>query len=416
MTEMKRKFNIILIFNYISLVIMAISGLMMNSLIAIFYGAESLGIFSETYAWYLILSQLSVWGIHMAVVKFVPESDSNDKKGDILKTGIFLTIVISMLIAGVSEVLLVLFKDLPWQRSMRIAFSGLVLISINKVLINYLNAVNRMIAYAAFTSLRYASIGLIILIESLWGVTPDFLAFVFPVTEIIVLISMCIYFITRLNLKGQIKRAIVGEILCFGTKILPSYMVLELNAKVDVVCLGMLVKNVSQIGIYSFAIFFTEGFYMLYIMIRKIINPGIAKANAEERLIESIQRTTQDIRRYVSYGGIIVYIGISIGYLVICLLFGRLEYRNGIVYILIIGLSIWLNGKSIVFGDLLAQIGFPLEESILNIVTVGINFILNIFLIFAFGTVGAACATAISYFVFTYYMRWRVQKRSGIIL
>ncbi len=75
---------------------MTISGLLMNSLIANHYGSTVLGVFSETYAWYLVLSQLSACGIHMAIVKQVPEKENDYDKGDILITGIIAVVIVSL--------------------------------------------------------------------------------------------------------------------------------------------------------------------------------------------------------------------------------------------------------------------------------------------------------------------------------
>lgn len=411
---MNKGFNITLILNYMSLGLMAISGLLMNTVIAAYYGAEVLGIFSETYAWYLIISQLAVWGIHMAIVKMVPEETDDKKRGAVLKTGLILVILSSLLITGISEGALLFMADLPWQHSMQIAFTGLMLFSVNKVLLNYLNAVSRMNAYALFISLRYLCFGLIIVIESWLGLTPDYLAVVFPGTEIIVFFAMATYFVAKEQFIGKAQKNIAGKMMYFGTKIIPSYMVMELNTKVDVVCLGALANDVSQIGIYSFAVFFTEGFYMFYVTIRKIINPDISKANVENNLEERISEINSGLNKYTRLGGTTAFLGIMAVYFITCLIFGRIEYGFGIVYIAVIGLSILINGKSIIFGDLLAQTGLPLDESILNIVTVGANFILNIILIFLFGTMGAAVATAISYFIFNWYMKWRVRRRIRI--
>lgn len=410
---MRTEFNKELIWNYISLVFMAISGLIMNIIIAFFYGSNVLGVFSETYAWYMILSQLSVWGIHMAIVKFVPEKDGEIEKNSLLKTGLFLTILTSLTITGISEIVLLFLGDTAWGKSMQIAFTGMILLSVNKVLLNYLNAISQMIPYAFFSSLRYVCLGVIILLVSLFGLRYEYLAIVFPLTEIIVFAAMLVFFLFRVPMPGKFESHSMGKIFFFGTKILPSYMVLEMNTKVDVVCLGMLVSDVSLIGKYSFAIFFTEGFYMLYITVRKLINPGIAKTHAVGSLANYIDETSSFLKKYLTIGGTAAFAGISIGFMVICGILGKNEFQSGVIYILIIGAAILFNGKYIVFGDLLAQTGFPLEESILNIMTIAGNFVLNILLISIFGVSGAAGATAVSYFIFSIYMKWRVKRRVG---
>ena len=52
--------------NYGSLVIMSASGFLFNCLIIFFYDASILGRFNKAYAWYCVLSQVAVWGLHMS--------------------------------------------------------------------------------------------------------------------------------------------------------------------------------------------------------------------------------------------------------------------------------------------------------------------------------------------------------------
>lgn len=404
------------IWNYISLICMAMSGLVMNSMIAMFYGTEALGIFNETYAWYIILSQLSVWGMHMAVVKFVPETDCEVEKGALLWTCLLLAAVISLVITILSEAIVYFLDDLAWQKSMSIAFTAFILFSINKVLLNFLNATYRMVPYGIFTSLRYGCFGALIVAFSVVNVDSEYLAFVFPLTEIIVFITMIIYFILNISVKGQPDRILASKMFFFGTKILPSYMVLEMNTKVDVLCLGFLGEDIAQIGIYSFATLFTEGFYMLYIVVRKIINPSLSEANVKGKIKEHIDEEYKRLKKYLIYGGAISYIVLAVGFYIICMILERPEYQMGMIFVLIISLSIAINGKSIVYGDLLAQVGFPLEESMLNLLTVMVNIIMNLLLITFFKAVGAAIATAISYFVYSFYLKSRIRKRVGVSL
>ena len=405
-----------LLCNYVSMVVMAVSGLLMNTVIVLFYGSDVLGIYNETYAWYMILSQVAVWGIHMAVLKFVPGTKDNTEQGSILKTSILTAVVFSFAVTVMAETVVFCLGDIAWKKSMLIAFTGLVLLSVNKVLLNYLNATHRMVAYAVFTSFRYGFFGIGILGFALKGVGPEFLAWIFPLIEIAVLIGTILYFAARISIVGRFDRKLFGKIVYFGTKILPSAMVLEMNTKLDVVCLGMLTKDASQIGIYSFAVLFTEGFYMLYVTVRKIINPGIAESNSAGKLKEYILGTKKALSNYMVWGGGLVYAGIAAGYILLCAAMRRPAYIEGVLYILIICLAIAANGKYIIFGDLLAQTGYPFEESVLNMLTVAGNFLLNVIFITLFGTVGAAIATAASHYIFALYMKTRIKKRLGVII
>lgn len=87
-----------------------------------------------------------------------------------------------------------------------------------------------------------------------------------------------------------------------------------------------------------------------------------------------------------------------------------------VVPLIIVSLSIALNGRYIIFGNLLSQTGFPIQESLVNLSTVICNMILNLFFIYFYGLIGAAIATAISYFVASAVLRYFAKKKLDIQL
>lgn len=400
--------------NYVSLVIMAAAGLLMNVLIAHFYDASALGVFNETYAWYMILSQISVWGIHMAILKCIPEQEVAQNRESILWTSIVITMVISGITIGFSEIVLLMVRTAVWKRSLQIALTGLIFFSLNKVFLSYLNAVYEMTAYAVFQSLRYLILIAVIFGIAVKGSDSNVLALSFPITESICLFILFMYIRFYLGTSISFKREYARRLFVFGMKILPSNMVTEMNTKVDVVCLGFILNDTAQIGVYSFAILFTEGFYMLYMTLRKLINPGIAKANVRGRLSGYIVSVQIILKKYVRPGAGLAYASILCVYFFICRLMLSVEYRIGLLYIAVICFAIMINGNKIIFGDVLSQTGYPLDESKINIVTVLSNAVLNIGLIFVFGTIGAALATGLSHFIYGRYLQGTIAKRNGI--
>lgn len=411
-----RKYSSELIWNYISLIIMALSGLMMNTTVASFYDSAVVGVFNVAYAWFIVLSQMAVWGIHMAVLKYVPELNDADDKGSVLMTSLMLSFCTSLIVTIIVEGVLVCLPLLAWRRSLAIASSALVFLSLNRVLLNYLNAIRDMVVYAVFLSFRYGVDALVILGLAVAQIDPDCLLLAFPAVELVLFVMMVVYIAVRHHPHGRIERRRAVDIIWFGTKILPSYMVLEMNAKMDVICLGFLIHDQGQIGVYSFAVLFSEGFYMLYVTVRKFINPSLSEKASQGVLEEYIDRLNQIIHRHLAVISMAGYIMLLAGYWVICLIFNKGEYRIGIIYIAIICLAVVINGKSVLFGDLLAQTGHPLDESLLNMLTVLSNIVLNVILIVLLGTTGAAIATAVSYFIFSIVMRYQIKRRIGLIL
>lgn len=402
-----------LIWNYLSVAIMAVCGLVTTSSIALFYDASALGVFNESYAWYVILSQLSVCGVHMSVLKYVPERETIEEKGEIIKSSLIITVIISFVVLMVAEGILLYFYNISWKKSMQIALLGIPFFSVNKVLLNYLNAIYELVAFAVFQSMRYLFLTGIIIGAAVAHIEHDFLSCAFPVSELLVCFGIVVYLLAKKKIRGNISRKWMRDIMLFGVKIFPSNMVTEMNTKVDVVCLGFLIEDTARIGVYSFAILFTEGFYMLYFTIRKLVNPKISEVRAGGNLKEYVCTVNKFMNKYLMPGSVLAYFMVLFVYFIICRLFKTSEYDVGLIYIAIICFAIAINGKSIVWGDYLSQTGFPVEESKVNMQTVISNIAFNILLIICLGTVGAAVGTAASYFVYTLAQKRYSYNRTG---
>ena len=85
-------------------------------------------------------------------------------------------------------------------------------------------------------------------------------------------------------------------------------------------------------------------------------------------------------------------------------------------YLAVISVAIIVSGRKIIFGNIFAQTGFPARESFVNVVTVVSNFALNIVLILGFGLLGAAVATAVSYLIYGYTLRYYTKKELKITI
>ena len=70
---LNQKFSRDLLWNYISLAFLSISGILINLIIAGRYGAETLGVFNQVYAVYIVVSQFSTGGIQYSALRHVAE-------------------------------------------------------------------------------------------------------------------------------------------------------------------------------------------------------------------------------------------------------------------------------------------------------------------------------------------------------
>ena len=252
---------------------------------------------------------------------------------------------------------------------------------------------------------------------SLIGIDGEKLTYCFLVSETIVALLGIFYLFTSRKQLHMTKTGLsVKELLWFGVRILPSNAVLELNTKIDVICLLLLLHNESLVGVYSFAAMFAEGFYQLLMVLRKIINPHITIEFSKGKLEEYIESFK---RRYVKsmYAlSFLAYFMLLAGYYILVNIIGKEGYYAGTVVLAVVCACIVINTKMIVFGNALSQTGNPGIESMVNILATATNAFLNIVFISSFGMIGGAIATGLSYFVFSIIQKHCFKMRTGIVL
>lgn len=389
--------------NYVSLGILALSGFAFNIIILKYYDAAALGLFNQVYAWYVVLSQVASLGIHTSALAYLSSSKTPDEQGTILKSAVLLILASSIVAICISEVgiSLLLSDREELLRSLRMVLPGLVFFSINKVLLNYYNAINNMVVYAFFQSLRYVLIICIIVIISVMALDPCFLGLSFSLAELVLSICFLIYGACKGSVKGSVSLDWIERHLRFGIRVFPANMVLELNAKVDVLCLGMLLRDDYAVGIYSFASVFASGVYEAYVVVRRSINPALAENSNNIPLHTIVQNVCDHLRIYLHLFLPALCVVALAAYKILSVIMGMgAEYNVGLWVILIIGISIIFTGKMIIFGNVFSQTKRPEIESIINVLTVLVNFVFNVVLIIPFGILGAALGTAFSYLFF----------------
>ncbi|MCI8322178.1 MAG: oligosaccharide flippase family protein [Lachnospiraceae bacterium] len=408
-----------LIWNYGSVVILSISGFLINFLIICFYDAAALGVFSRAQAWYGVLSQITVWGVHMSVMRLIPEyQDARREQEMILSSAMAGVLMFSVVCVGMIELLLprIITEHGRLLTSMQILMPGLVFFSLNKILLNYLNGLSMMKSYAFFQSLRYLVIVVIVWVMGALQCDYKWLTASFTGAELVVLAACVGYLIHRGLFIRHPGLKYLKRHASFGTRILLSNLVNELNTKVDIICLGFFVGDDYLIGIYSFAVLFAEGFYQLYFVVRRSINPKITEYYVRDTLKEGIGMLNSGLKRALRVASPLAFAALLTGYYVICCLLQRKEYLSGLTFLIVICLAIVVSGRKIILGNIFAQTSFPAIESLFNLITVISNFILNVIFILWLGLMGAAVATALSYLIYGHLLKYYVKKKFGIAI
>ena len=404
------------IINYISLVLMACSGLVINLIISKMYGAAVFGVYNKTYAWYMILSQIAVVGIHSSVLQKVSENRDNTELGKSLLSSALVDILISSTTITIfAEIVVNIFvKETDFASSLRIAIAGLLLFSFNKVVLNYFNSLLKMTLYGVLQSLRFMLMMIIAIIMSLMNVKSTMLPLVFVFSELITSVLCVSILIFRGYLSKEPKIKLMMEHVRFGIKILPANLGDENQTKVDVICLGLLNVDNSLIGIYSFATMFVEGFFQLYVILRRFINPKIAEATHNKKVDEYIVRTNRMFGVKVYGLAFIALIAIELVFAFFVYILQDAQYASGVFVIAIISVSMIIVSLPIIYGNLLAQIDRPVQQTFVDIGSLVFNYILNLCLIYILGIYGAAVATAFSYIMFGIMLNYFCRKNLGL--
>jgi len=398
-----------IIWNMGSLLIIGLSGIVFNILISLYYDASVLGVFNQAFALYIFFSQLAVFGLHLSLFKHISEIEIKQEISEHLLFCLLAVVVTSsistMLLAGLAKQFATFLNSTRLSMSIYCILPGLFCFALNKVLLLYLNGIKHLRAYSVFNSLRYIII-MFILFMAQMSFSGDLLTLSFSVAEGVLLFVLLIYVVPHfigINFRRLIKLLPIH--LNFGFKALPAGFLMELNTRVDVLMLGYFLSD-RQVGIYTFASVFAEGFYQFLIVIRTNINPYLLEALHEHsrggfvgrikvwRKNTYIAATLLGGVGCLFYPGVLRVMGKSVeygeSYLVFCFLIGGIVLASGYVP----------------FNQILLLVGKPGFYTLSTMVIVLVNVFLNMILIPIYGLIGAGIATGISLSLTIFVVQW----------
>lgn len=389
-----------IVWNYASLIILGVSGIGINFLIAHSFGASSLGVFNQIFAFYIVLSQFAVGGIHFSALKSVAEHYRNREKIEsILSAGLILAGVLGLVVASIlllGKAVIGKLYSADVVRGIGWLAPALVVFALNKVMISVLNGLHWMRLFAVAQAGRYLNLLLIIFCVSYIWKRPDLLPLSFFGAEILVFVFLIVTLFTRFRLSFSQLVPWMEKHISFGMKGFLSGVLLELNTRVDVLILGIF-TNDWVVGVYSFASTLAEGMYQLLVVVKNNINPILARLMAADQKssVAALVRKVQSIVYPCAFSFLIllnvaVWLGGQWGIV-------PEDIAGGIYILVILTTGIALISGYIPFDAILLQSGYPGYHSILTALIVWLNITFNFLLIPLWSSVGAACATVLAY-------------------
>lgn len=382
--------------------ICGLSGLFITFLIGAYYGPAALGSFNIVYAFYIILSQVAAFGVHHSVLKHIAEfADDQNLRRIVFSSGLAATLPLALLVAlclfGLRWPIAGLMQSPSVAQGLTWASLGLFFFALNKVLLAALNALSRLKEYAIFMAMRFLFMIGALLLLICFGQPAANLAILLPAAEITL---FSLLFLALLKELEKAKRSImldwIQRHVSFGFRGFGGNLLLDLNTRVDVLCLGLFVSD-RIVGIYSMAAILAEAIYQLPLVLRTVFNPRVIQMIAK-RTYEPLQALIRKTRLMVWTGmGFVALASVVIYPYVIPWISGRPEYADGTVFFVVIMVGMVIASGYVPFGLLLVNAGYPGCQTGMIVLLMVINAGGNMLLIPFLGSLGAAIATAVTH-------------------
>ena len=413
------KIAIDLVFSFLSFGVLALSGVLINIVVALTHGAEVLGAFNIVYAFYIVISQFSSLGVHLSTLRHA----SIFSKRKLTLTKIFWNAIIISLVGGIVcttfiyatlHLFELLFTSELVSKGINIALLGLLLFPATKVIIFFLNGIRQIKFFSICQSLRYITVAGVVVFVSLSNNPFHFAFFCFFAAEILVII-LGISFLLIKKIIGTFaySKAWFIRHLKFGLASLPTNILSEINTRVDVLLIGLILGEKAT-GVYSFTAMIFDGFFHLIVLIRINLNPILVKITNSLDFVK-FHKTRDLIRLYIWPAFALLFITLAIAYhiLVVDLHFFGSDFADGeiVLWILLGGLT--LLSPLVPFDQILLVSGHVKHQNIQQFLVAGINVLVGVSLIGLIGISGAALGTILGHTAGLAYMALKVRNIYG---
>ena len=390
-----------LVWNLVPVVVLGVVGLGMNFAIGRWWGTPVLGVFSQVTTAYFVLASIGAIGINLSVLRAIAQHPEDRPRVAAIVVG---AIVPATILAGAVTLLLLATRGAlgRWLDSAAVtegivyAAPGLACFVVNKTLLAVVNGLGRMRAFAMYTTLRYAMIGVSLVLAGALDLDAVQLPIIWTITEATLLVALVVEMLATVKFSAAAGwQPWVIEHLRFGIRGAGATMLFEINSRLDIWLLGAVMSD-TDVGIYSMAASLAEGASQIPNALQVNVNPTIAAALATERTgdVEQLVRRTR--RWFVPAMIALCGVAALLFPVVIPWITGRPELAEGAVpFALLLG-GLALTSAWLPFNQVLLMGGKPGWHTVYVLLSVATNVVLNVLLIPHLGLAGAGLATAIA--------------------
>ncbi len=402
--------------NSISFIIIGISGVIINFFILLKYNVEILGVFNQSLAVYVILSQISNFGLYYSVLNYTSDLTNNKSQKiesifSALIIGILIPIPIIVLVYYNINNIIFFFKSDYVGQAVGISSYALIFFSANKILIAGLNGLGNLTSVAIFNSIRPILAVLFLLVIILSGLHEYYLFFMFLFSESILFFSMMIHYINKYNypkLKNLFNH--FNWHLSYGFKSVSNALLIEINPKVDIMLIGYIFSDYVA-GMYSIASMIAEGLNQIPQVFMINLNHRLSMLYKKKKifLLSKLISTTKKYIYSISFAAFFI---INMIMVIIMFIFNFYdEYYLILQFNLILSLGVFLFSGFYPLQMIFTQNNHPWSYTLFLLFVFSFNVFSSIILVSYYSYYGVALGTAITNFATIFFLKYFTRLR-----
>jgi O-antigen/teichoic acid export membrane protein len=291
-----KKFTIDTLWLISSQAVLIISGFLVNLIIGYQYGAATLGVFNQVLGFYLILSTFISLGINNCLIQKIssglPEVHQRIFSSNFAITTVS-AIVFSTAILIVSLNFPSVFSSPELAKALFISTISLPFFNWNKNFMAFATGTRNQKLFSNVRSIRWGIIIGFVVAVTLVSDNPIWLYYSFLAAEVVLFVFCFAKYSNLLTFHFTVQD--IKSNLSFGLKSFFAEAFSILNDKLDLIIIGYLISS-TDVGVYSFLIFFAKSLYIFPGILQQNINPLIGKYWKDKKMVE-LNKLLRKIRK-----------------------------------------------------------------------------------------------------------------------
>jgi len=247
-------------------------------MVGIYYSAEGLGIFSQGFSIYLLLSLLANCGIMLSAQKHASQYSSDDETlAQIFSNTLAATAIVSLSIAVCTYHLFSLNPGIlnsdEVVKFVLLICSAIPLFALNKTMNNFMVGLRFMKVYSAIRLVRWTLIVFGVLFISMYNAT------ILTIPEVFFYTELSLFFLLVIYCKpfwGKINLSQIQLHLIFGVKNVLASFVDEIGLRMPILIIGYISGNLEA-GLFAYVLSFARSILLIPQAIQKSFNPIFTK-------------------------------------------------------------------------------------------------------------------------------------------